>query len=141
MRVSSRTRCQCLQQALDPVDAPGAGPSRAGPRDSLGGEWKAAELGLSPAAMSLPSTFHFTSGNGLLLTDLLLVTFSGPPSEMKEEMKDLKSRVEALEQVSFQHTPRPCPALTALSQLKATLSQLPPRALCSQGFPPPQLYF
>uniref|UniRef100_A0A8B9YV91 Uncharacterized protein n=1 Tax=Buteo japonicus TaxID=224669 RepID=A0A8B9YV91_9AVES len=48
--------------------------------------------------MSLPSTFHFTSGNGLSPTDLLLVTFSGPPSEMKEEMKDLKSRVEALEQ-------------------------------------------
>lgn len=27
---------------------------------------------------------------------------------MKEEMKDLKSRVEALEQVSLQHTPLPC---------------------------------
>ncbi|KFP64362.1 Epidermal growth factor-like 7, partial [Cariama cristata] len=44
------------------------------------------------------TTFHFTSDNGLLFTDLLLVTFSGPPSEMKEEMKALKSRVEALEQ-------------------------------------------
>lgn len=107
----------------------------------LGGDWKAAELGPSPAAMSLPSTFHFTLGNGLLLTDLFLVTFSGAPSEMKEEMNDLKSRVEALEQVSFQHTPLPCPALTALLQLEAALSQLPPHALHSQGFPPPRLYF
>lgn len=41
-------------------------------------------------------------------------------------MKDLKSRVEALEQVSFQHTP----------QLKAKLSQLLPQVVCSQGFPP-----
>lgn len=133
MRVSSRTRCQCLQQALDPIDALGAGPSRTDPGGSLGEEWKAAELGLSPAAMSLPSTFHFTSGNGLLPTDLLLVTFSGPPSEMKEEMKDLRSRVEALEQVSFQHTPLSCPhsPVTArgCSQPAPTLGCLQP------GFP------
>lgn len=136
MRVSNRIRCQCLQEALDPIDALGAGPSGADPGGSPGGERKAAELGLSPAAMSLP-----TSGNGLLLTDFFLVAFSGPPSEMKEEMNDLKSRVEALEQVSFQHTPLPCPALAAPSWLEATLSQLPPRAVRSQGFPLPRLYF
>lgn len=125
-----------MLQGLVPARQTPAGPSEADPGGSLGGESKAAELGLSPAAMSLPSTFHFTSGN-----DLFLVTFSGPPSEMKEEMKDLKSRVEALEQVSFQHTPLPCPALTALLQLEAALSQLPPQAVHSQGFPLPWLYF
>ncbi|XP_010123448.1 PREDICTED: epidermal growth factor-like protein 7, partial [Chlamydotis macqueenii] len=35
---------------------------------------------------------------GFLLTGLFLVIFSGPHSEMKEEMKNLRSRVEALEQ-------------------------------------------
>uniref|UniRef100_A0A8B9PI18 EGF like domain multiple 7 n=1 Tax=Apteryx owenii TaxID=8824 RepID=A0A8B9PI18_APTOW len=49
-------------------------------------------------AGSLPSTFRFVLGNGFLLTGLLLLIFSGPSSEMKEEMKDLKNRVEALEQ-------------------------------------------
>lgn len=49
---------------------------------------------------------------------------------MKEEMQELRSRVEALEQVSCSTSL--CPAL---------LSQLPPGAVCSQGFPPPRLYF
>lgn len=86
------------------------------PRGSLGGEWKAAELGLSPAAMSLPSTFHFTLG----FYSPTLVIFSGPPSEMKEEMEGLKSRVEQLEQVSFQHsTPYPPPPLCPLCPVAA----------------------
>ncbi|KFV57119.1 Epidermal growth factor-like 7, partial [Tyto alba] len=57
-------------------------------------------------------------------------TFSqaGPPSEMKEEMKDLKSRVEALEQVSFQHAAQPCPVLPPrphpISRLSHSLQQL-----------------
>jgi len=133
VHVSSRSRCQCLQQVVDPIDAPGAGASMADPRGSLGKEQKAAELGLSSAAMSSPGTLHFTSGNGLLLTDLSLVTFSDPPSEMKEEMKDLKSRVEALEQVNVQPAPLPCPRCPVVARGRA---QPAPTPGCAQpGFP------
>lgn len=102
------------------------------PRGSLGGEWKAAELGLSPAAMS-PQ--HLPLHPGLLLTSLLLVIFSGPPSEMKEEMEGLKSRVEALEQVSFQHTPLPCPILPSLPGCSSRLSSASSHPCSQPGFP------
>lgn len=118
-----------MEQVLDPNDAPGTEP-----RGSLEGEWKAPELGLSPAARSLPSTFPFTSGNGHCLTELLLVPFSGPPSEVKEEVNELRSRVEALEQVK--PAARTLPAVSSLPRCSSRpLSARSLPGLLQLGFP------
>lgn len=84
--------------------------------------WKAAGLGQSPAAMFSSPAASTSPCSGLLLTDFPSVTFSGASSEMKEEMKDLRSRVEALEQVSCSTSL--CPARPA-----------PTRGCLQPGFP------
>uniref|UniRef100_A0A8C3Y8Z8 EGF like domain multiple 7 n=1 Tax=Catharus ustulatus TaxID=91951 RepID=A0A8C3Y8Z8_CATUS len=58
--------------------------------------------GCSQLCINTAGSFHCACQDGfslaLLLTDIPSVTFPGASSEMKEEMQELRSRVEALEQ-------------------------------------------
>lgn len=86
----------CSEQALDLVPEP----------------WGCRRGAASSSAWPEPSTSQFTSGKFRVFTNrpFLGHIFSGPSNEMKEEMKDLKSRVEALEEVGVRCTPLPLPS-------------------------------